>query len=98
MNATGEVTRFEPRGLLWHDRRDETLIRAVRPTFARALVLAVLVALSTSPGEIVAEAQSLDLEVAATLRSLYESTPSARGLAPAAKGILVFPEIFRENY
>jgi lipid-binding SYLF domain-containing protein len=71
----------------------------VRQTCARTLVLAVLVALSTSPGTIVvAEAQSLDLEVVATLRSLYESTPAARDLAPAAKSILVFPEIFRENY
>ena len=45
-----------------------------------------------------ARAQSLDREVEATLRSLYETTPGARELAPAARGILVFPDIFRENY
>jgi lipid-binding SYLF domain-containing protein len=46
----------------------------------------------------VVRGQSLDSEVAATLRSLYESTPAARNLAPGAKGIVVFPDIFRENY
>jgi lipid-binding SYLF domain-containing protein len=92
---------FDPGGPLWQDRRDETaLIRAVRQTCTRSvLILAVWAAILASPAAaVVAEAQSLDLGVAATLRSLYESTPAARDLAPAAKGILVFPDIFRENY
>jgi lipid-binding SYLF domain-containing protein len=92
---------FDPRGPLWQDRRDETaLIRAVRQTCARsALVLAVLAAILTSPAAaVVAEAQRLDLEVAATLKTLYESTPAAKELAPAAKAILVCPDIFRETY
>jgi len=46
----------------------------------------------------VADAQSLDREVEATLRSLYDSTPAARDLAATAKGILVFPDVSRENY
>jgi len=46
----------------------------------------------------VARAQSLGAEAEATLRSLYESTPAARALGPTAKGILVFPNIFSENY
>ena len=45
-----------------------------------------------------ADAQNLDREVEATLRSLYDSTPAARDLAATAKGILVFPDVFRENY
>jgi len=75
-------------------------IRAVRQISARhVLVLAALAAILTGPGAAVAvRAQSLDREVEATLRSLYETTPAARELAPAARGILVFPDIFRDNY
>lgn len=63
------------------------------------LVLAILAAIPAGPGAAVtARAQSLEREVEATLRSLYETTPEARELAPAARGILVFPDIFRENY
>ena len=82
-------------------RRDATArIRAMRQTYARyVLVLAILAVISAGPGAAVAaRAQSLDREVEATLRSLYETTPGARELAPAARGILVFPDIFRENY
>jgi lipid-binding SYLF domain-containing protein len=72
----------------------------MRQTYARhVLVLAALAAISADPGTAVAaRAQSLDREVEATLRSLYEKTPEARELAPSARGILVFPDIFRENY
>src|SRR5499433_481590 len=45
-----------------------------------------------------AGAQSLEGHVQSTLRYLYETTPAARQLARAAKGILVFPEIARDNY
>jgi hypothetical protein len=47
---------------------------------------------------LVAEAQTLDEEVESALRELVETTPAARNLLPTAKGILVFPNIFRENY
>jgi hypothetical protein len=47
---------------------------------------------------LVAEAQTLDEEVESALRELVETTPAARNLLPAAKAILVFPNIFRENY
>ena len=45
-----------------------------------------------------AEAQGFDSEVVAVLRRLYETTPAARELGTTAKGVVVFPEIFRENY
>jgi len=72
----------------------------MRQTYAlHVLVLAVLAAISAGPGAAVAaRAQSLEREVEVTLRSLYETTPEARELAPSARGILVFPDIFRENY
>ena len=72
----------------------------MRQTCARnVFVLAILAAILTGPGAArVARAQSLDSEVEATLRSLYQSTPAARALAPTARGILVFPDIFRENF
>src|SRR4029450_8553811 len=75
-------------------------IRAMRQTYARyVLVLAILAAIPAGPGAAVAaRAQSLEREVEATLRSLYETTPEARELAPAARGILVFPDILREDY
>ena len=64
-----------------------------------ALALAILAALVTGPlWAAVAEAQNLDRQVEATLRSLYETTPAARELARTAKGIVVFPEIARDNY
>ena len=43
-------------------------------------------------------AQSLEAQVQSTLHGLYETTPAARQLARTAKGILVFPEIGRDNY
>src|SRR5262249_59298768 len=43
-------------------------------------------------------AQTLDAQVEYTLRGLYETTPAARQLARTAKGVLVFPEITRDNY
>jgi lipid-binding SYLF domain-containing protein len=72
----------------------------VRHPYARgALDLAILAALLTGPWSVaVADAQSLDRQVEATLRSLYDTTPAARDLAGTAKGILVFPEIARDNY
>jgi lipid-binding SYLF domain-containing protein len=65
----------------------------------RTLALVGLAALLTGPlWAAFAEAQSLDRQVEATLKSLYETTPAARELARTAKGILVFPEIARDNY
>jgi len=92
--------RFDPPGALWQDGRDDTtLIHVVRQTCARrALVLAILAAILATPAAVVADAQSLDREVGVTLRSLNDTTPAARDLAATAKGILVFPDIFRENY
>jgi len=64
-----------------------------------ALALAILATLLTGPRSgAVADAQNLDRQVEATLRSLYETTPAARELAGTAKGILIFPEIARDNY
>jgi lipid-binding SYLF domain-containing protein len=69
----------------------------VRHACARgAIALAILIALLS--GSRSADAQSLDRQVEATLRSLYDTTPAARDLAGTAKGILVFPEIARDNY
>ena len=74
--------------------------QTLRPSCARGtLALVGLAALLTGLlWAAVAEAQNLDRQVEATLKSLYETTPAARGLARAAKGILVFPEITRDNY
>ena len=64
-----------------------------------ALVLALswIVAVIPWPA-LVAEAQTLDEEVESALRELVDTTPAARNLLPTVKGILVFPNIFRENY
>jgi len=64
-----------------------------------ALVLALswMVAVISWPA-LVAEAQTLDEEVEAALRELVDTTPAARNLLPTVKGIVVFPNIFRENY
>jgi lipid-binding SYLF domain-containing protein len=66
--------------------------------FARAaLALALLGTFLAAPWSRV-EAQSLEVQVQATLRGLYGTTPAARALVGTAKGILVFPEIARDNY
>ena len=68
-------------------------------TACRAFVLALSWIAVVSPWPaLVAEAQTLDEEVESALRELVETTPAARNLVPTAKGILVFPNIFRENY
>ena len=68
--------------------------------FARvALAVALLGTLLATPWSAPrVGAQSLDAQVEYTLRGLYETTPAARQLARTAKGILVFPEITRDNY
>ena len=66
-----------------------------RPSFA--LILWAGAATLWGPA-LVAEAQDLDSEVVAALRRLYETTPAARDLGATAKGVVVFPDIFRENY
>ena len=67
---------------------------------ARPALLLVLawIALAIPWPALVAEAQTLDEEVESALRELLETTPAARNLLPTAKGVLVFPNIFRENY
>ena len=72
----------------------------VRQTYARfCLAFGILAALLTSPGSATsAHGQTLDQEVVAALTRLYDTTPAARNLAVTAKGILVFPDVFRENY
>jgi lipid-binding SYLF domain-containing protein len=65
----------------------------------RALVLALSwIAMAIPWPALVAEAQTLDEEVESALRELVGTTPAARNLLPTARGILVFPNIFRENY
>jgi len=65
----------------------------------RALVLALSWIVAAIPWPaLVAEAQTLDEEVESALRELVDTTPAARNLLPTVKGILVFPNIFRENY
>ena len=64
---------------------------------AVVLALSWIVAVIPWPA-LVAEAQTLDEEVESALRELVDTTPAARNLLPTVKGILVFPNIFRENY
>src|SRR5215468_12449409 len=72
---------------------------AAMTTARRAFVLALSwIAVVIPWPMLVAEAQTLDEEVESALRELVETTPAARNLVPTAKGILVFPNIFRENY
>jgi lipid-binding SYLF domain-containing protein len=68
--------------------------------FARlALAVALLGTLLATPWSAPrVGAQTFDAQVEYTLRGLYETTPAARQLARTAKGILVFPEITRDNY
>src|SRR5262249_58807728 len=68
--------------------------------FARvALAVALLGTLLATPWSAPrVGAQTFDAQVEYTLRGLYETTPAARQLTRTAKGILVFPEITRDNY
>ncbi len=78
-----------------HARLDDARHPIARVALAVAL-LGTLLATPWSASRI--DAQSLDAQVESTLRGLYETTPAARQLARTAKGILVFPEITRDNY
>jgi len=68
--------------------------------FARvALAVALLGTLLATPWSASrVGAQNLAAQVQYTLRGLFETTPAARQLARTTKGILVFPEITRDNY
>ena len=78
-----------------HARVDDVGHAFPRVALAVAL-LGTLLAAPWSPSRV--GAQNLDAQVQYTLRGLYETTPAARQLARTAKGILVFPEITRDNY
>ena len=72
---------------------------AVTHIFRASFALILLAGAATLWGPApVAEAQGFDSEVVAVLRRLYETTPAARELGTTAKGVVVFPDIFRENY
>jgi len=72
-------------------------VRQAHPRFGFAL--GILIACLTSLGSAASvHGQTLDREVVAALTRLYDTTPAARDLAKTAKGILVFPDVFRENY
>jgi len=76
-----------------HARLDHARRRFTRVALA---LLGILLATPWSASRV--GAQSLEGQVQSTLRYLYETTPAARQLARTAKGILVFPEIARDNY
>jgi lipid-binding SYLF domain-containing protein len=78
-----------------HARLDDAWHAFARVALAFA-VLGTLLAAPWSASRV--GAQSLEAQVQSTLRGLYETTPAARQLARTAKGILVFPEIARDNY
>jgi len=78
-----------------HERVDDVRHAFARVAFAFAL-LGTLLATPWSASRV--GAQSLAAQVQYTLRGLYETTPAAGQLGRAAKGVLVFPEITRDNY
>src|SRR5262249_41271669 len=78
-----------------HERVDDVRHAFARVAFAFAL-LGPLLATPWSASRV--GAQSLAAQVQYTLRGLYETTPAAGQLGRAAKGVLVFPEITRDNY
>ena len=60
------------------------------------LLLMTAVLLSMSPQLTLADtAAEIDRDVDTALRKLYASTPKAKELARVAKGILVFPDVFK---
>lgn len=76
------------------------VVRALREIHVRSgFALAIFAVLLTSLGSATSvQGQTLDQEVVGALTRLYDTTPAARELAKTAKGILVFPDVFRENY
>ena len=72
-------------------------MRQIHPRFGFAL--GIFAAFLTSLGSAtLVHGQTLDQEVVAALTRLCDTTPTAKELAKTAKGILVFPDVFRENY
>ncbi len=72
-------------------------MRQIHPRFGFAL--GIFAAFLTSLGSAtLVHGQTLAQEVVAALTRLYDTTPTAKELAKTAKGILVFPDVFRENY
>jgi lipid-binding SYLF domain-containing protein len=59
-----------------------------------ATLCCTLIATSGSPA-FAADKQALDRDARATLKTLYDKTPSAKALGAQAKGILVFPRIVK---
>jgi lipid-binding SYLF domain-containing protein len=67
--------------------------------FGIAFVLATAITLLAHPEAVrPAWADEIDDDVAAALRALYDSTPSARVLGEKAAGILVFPNIVKAGF
>lgn len=68
--------------------------------FVQAALIFAMVAMpfmSLQPA-VAASAEEIDREVAAALKLLYHHTPKAKELGAKAKGILVFPSIYKAGF
>lgn len=63
----------------------------------RALLILAMILIGP-PSVMAADAASIDHDVDAALKKLYETTPAARTLAPKAKAILLFPNIVKAGF
>ena len=62
-----------------------------------ALAMGVMASLAPSPA-LAASPEGLESDAQAALKSLYGSTPTAKTLGDAAKGIMVFPNIVKAGF
>ncbi len=63
--------------------------------FSLIICLSLFLSINTSLG---ATAQEINKEVQQTLNNLFKTTPTAKALAKRAKGILVFPKIWKGGF
>ena len=63
-----------------------------------AALFSMLVAMACANPVLAASNPSLDKEVNAALKQLYDTTPAARALGAKASGILVFPRIVKAGF
>src|SRR5947209_20625128 len=62
-----------------------------------ALAMGVMASLAPSPA-LAASPECFESDAQAALKSLYGSTPTAKTLGDAAKGIMVFPDIVEAGF
>ena len=74
------------------------MIKCIRIAYAASVLAMVAMPLMSARPTFAATAEEIDRDAAAALNRLYDQEPKAKELGELAKGILVFPKIYKAGF